>query len=222
MKIMMRPTLACLLLFSVIANSAMADGRAANAQVNPAELLKHYLPESCYQTGLYKQQKSIAGINKLLETEGSFAYACDKGLLWHTAAPLQETLVYQLQGTTHLVRADGSSQKLSGAVQRQLGQMLNHLLGGNSAYLEKTFAIVASDTGIQLTPRKKRMEKFLRHIHITRSSDAVTIRLQHQGDEYTAIRVYELQPLPSLNADQCVQLLATAPVALACAQLLTP
>lgn len=222
MTIMMRPTLACLLLFCFIVNSVMADSRNENVPAKTTELLKHYLPDTCYQTGRYTQQKSIAGIKKLLESQGRFAFACDKGLLWHSVAPLQETLVYQLQGTTHLVRADGSSQKLAGAVQRHLGQMLNHLLGGNSVYLEKTFVIVASDTGIQLTPRKKRMEKFLRHIHISRSSDAVTIRLQHPGDEYTAIRVYELQPLPSLNADQCVQHLALAPVTFACAQLFTP
>lgn len=221
MKIMMLPTQLCVLLLVFAANIAVSE--SVNPQPVSPSLLKHYLPESCYQTGRYTQQKSIAGINKLLETEGSFAFACDKGLLWHTALPLNETLVYQLQGGAQLVRADGTSQKLSGTVQRHLGQMLNHLLGGNSAYLEKTFVIAATEMGIQLTPRKKRMEKFLRNIHITRSSAAVTIRMQHQGDEFTAIRVFELQPLAALTAPQCAQLLpAGNSVAVACQQLLAP
>lgn len=221
MKIMMLPTQLCVLLLVFAANIAVSE--SVNPQPVSSSLLKHYLPESCYQTGRYTQQKSIAGINKLLETEGSFAFACDKGLLWHTALPLNETLVYQLQGGAQLVRADGTSQKLSGTVQRHLGQMLNHLLGGNSAYLEKTFVIAATETGIQLTPRKKRMEKFLRNIHITRSSAAVTIRMQHQGDEFTAIQVFELQPLPALTALQCAQSLSAGnSVAVACQQLLTP
>lgn len=221
MKIMMLPTQLCVLLLVFAANIAVSE--SVNPQPVSPSLLKHYLPESCYQIGRYTQQKSIAGINKLLDTEGSFAFACDKGLLWHTALPLNETLVYQLQGGTQLVRADGTSQKLSGTVQRHLGQMLNHLLGGNSAYLEKMFVIAATETGIQLTPRKKRMEKFLRNIHITRTRDAVTIRMQHQGDEFTAIRVFELQPLPSLSAPQCAQLLpAGNSVAIACQQLLAP
>lgn len=223
MKIIPLPTLICILFFFAVTDSAIAADAGENLQPDPSASLSYYLPESCYQTGRYTQQKSVAGINKLLETEGNFAFACDKGLLWHTSLPLNETLVYQLQGGTQLVHADGSSQKLSGTVQRHLGQMLNHLLGGNSAYLEKTFVIAASETGIQLTPRKKRMEKFLRNIHITRSSDAVTIRMQHQGDEFTAIRVFELQSLPALSAAQCAHLLSTGnTVAIACQQLLTP
>lgn len=223
MKITLLPTLICKLFFFAATNSAIAADAGENLQPDPGASLNHYLPESCYQTGRYTQQKSVAGIKKLLATEGNFAFACDKGLLWHTSLPLTETLVYQLQGGTQLVHADGSSQKLSGTLQRHLGQMLNHLLGGNSAYLEKTFVIAASETGIQLTPRKKRMEKFLRNIQITRSSDAVTIRMQHQGDEFTAIRVFDLQSLPSLSAAQCAQLLSAGnSVAIACQQLLTP
>lgn len=198
-----------------------ASGLAAAPAKNS---LDGYLPEGCYQTGRYEQQKSLAGMNKLLETQGSFAFACDKGLLWHTAAPLNETLVYSLKGTTQLVRADGSSQKLSGTVQRHLGQMLNNLIGGNRAYLEKTFSISATDTGIRLTPRKKRMEKFLQAIDMTRTTDAVTIRMQHQGEEFTAIRVYQLQALQKLDRDECVHINTAndSSITAACQQLSTP
>lgn len=216
------PNLICALLLMTVQNVS-ADNKNENSSVNAVVSLAHYLPESCYQTGRYTQQKSIAGINKILETEGSFAFACDKGLLWHTAQPLNETLLYQLQGGTQLIDADGNRQKLTGTVQRHLGQMLNNLLGGNSAYLEKSFVIAATEKGIQLTPRKKRMEKFIRNIHITRAGDTVAIRMQHQGEEFTAIRVFALLPLPSLNAVQCAELLAgNDSVALACQQLLAP
>lgn len=193
---------------------------AAENGATATALLQNYLPESCYQTGRYEQQKKLAGLTKLLETQGSFAFACDKGLLWHTAAPLNETLVYRLQGTTQLIKADGNTQKLSGTLQRHLGQMLNHLLGGDSVYLEKTFVITATESGIRLTPRKKRMEKFLRAIDIARTGADVSIRMQHQGEEYTAIRVYELQPLSALTSNQCAQLAGVA--ASACQQLLAP
>lgn len=223
MKKTLLPTLICVLCFFAVTNSSIAADAGENLQRDPIASLNDYLPESCYQTGRYTQQKSVAGINKLLATEGNFAFACDKGLLWHTSLPLTETLVYRLQGGTQLVRADGSSQRLAGTVQRHLGQMLNHLLGGNSEYLEKTFVVTATETGIQLVPRKKRMEKFLRNIHITRSSDAVTIRMQHQGDEFTAIRVFEMQSLTSLSAPECAQMLSAGhSVAIACQQLLTP
>jgi hypothetical protein len=207
---------------------------AALAETSSSDLLSGYLPQGCYQTGQYQQQKSIAGINKLLETQGSFAFACDKGLLWHTATPLNETLVYQLQGKTRLIHTDGSNQFLSGTLQRHLGNMLNNLMGGNRTYLEKTFFIVATDTGIRLTPRKKRMEKFLRAIDISRSTDmantdaanktAVNIRMQHQGDEFTAIRVYQTHQLSTLTQVQCEQITTNSdsPLGFACQQLLTP
>lgn len=210
------PAIIGLLLIGLHSSCANAAENGATATA----LLQNYLPESCYQTGRYEQQKSLTGLTKLLETQGSFAFACNKGLLWHTAAPLNETLVYRLQGTTQLIKADGSTQKLSGSLQRHLGQMLNHLLGGDSVYLEKTFVIAATESGIRLTPRKKRMEKFLRAIDIARTDTDVSIRMQHQGEEYTAIRVYELQLLPALTANQCTQLAGVA--AHACQQLLAP
>nr|WP_324256892.1 hypothetical protein [Cellvibrio fontiphilus] len=191
-------------------------------QAADTAILQEYLPQSCYQLGRYQQQKSVRGLVKPIETQGYFAFACDKGLLWHTSAPLTETLIYRLQGATRLVRGDGSQQKLSGVVQRQLGQMLNNLLGGNKAYLERAFVIARSEQGIQLVPRKKRMEKFLQRIDIAREQDTVSIRLQHPGGEYTAIRVHAIQSFELLNTSECSQQLAVERSADLCQQLFNP
>lgn len=207
----MKKIISCLLLIILSASPLLAVGAPA---------LQAFLPETCYQVGHYEQQKSLRGVTKRVETQGTFAFACDKGLLWHTSSPLTETLVYQLQGGTHLVRADGTQQKLSGAVQRQLGQMLNKLLGGNTAYVEKNFTITPNDEGIRLTPRSKRMGKFLQRIDITRVNDAINIHLQHQADEYTAIRVHGIRTLPALDLGECIrQLAAEPPLGIACQQL---
>lgn len=206
--------------FGIVLGVSALLGVNVNAE-SSAELLQSYLPENCYQAGLYQQKKSLAGINKILETQGNFAFACDKGLLWHTGAPLNETLVYQLQGGTQLVTADGSSKKLSGTLQRQLGKMLNQLIGGNQRYLDKTFFIAATDTGVRLTPRAKRMENFLRAIDISRNDDSVTIHMQHQGEEFTEIRVFQLQSLAKLDLAECAQIAPAdaASFAVACQQL---
>lgn len=182
---------------------------AVNANTNTSietNLLDAYLPETCNQTGLYQQQKSIAGISKQLQTSGSFVFACEKGLLWYAGAPLNETLVYELQGSTQLITAEGTPKKISGTVQKQLGKMLNHLIGGDHRYIEKTFVVAQTDAGVRLTPRNKRMEKFLRAIDISRTDDAVSIHMLHQGDEFTAIKVYQLQTLVNTSFEQCQQL----------------
>lgn len=205
----------------LIALNTSAQSSTQLSGQSPAQRLQSYLPQTCYQTGFYQQQKSLAGINKVLETSGTFAFACDKGLLWHTGAPLNETLIYPLRGNSQLVDADGSSRKLSSTLQRQLGKMLNQLIGGNQRYLDKTFFIAVSDAGVRLTPRAKRMEKFLRAIDISRRDDSVTIRMQHQGDEFTLIRVHQLQTLDQLTQAQCEQFTPedSAGFASACQQL---
>ena len=196
----------------VLGMCAAATHADAAHDIDSAKILAAYLPETCNQAGLYQQQKSIAGISKQIETSGSFVFACEKGLLWYASAPLQETLVYERQGGTRLISDKGSAKKISGAVQKQLGKMLNHLIGGDQRYIEKTFLIAQTDTGVRLTPRNKRMEKFLRSIDITRAADGVSIDMQHQGDEFTAIKVYQLQALADVSLAQCQQLApATAP-----------
>ncbi len=201
-------------------NTNTNSNTAPNKNTN-TNLLDAYLPETCNQTGLYQQQKSIAGLSKQLETSGSFVFACEKGLLWYASAPLNETLVYELQGSTQLIPAAGAPKKISGAVQKQLGKMLNHLIGGDHRYIEKTFSVAQTDTGVRLTPRNKRMEKFLRSIDITRTDGAVSLYMQHQGEEFTAIKVYQLQALASASFEQCQQLApeAAPSFAIACQHL---
>ncbi len=168
--------------------------------------LSGYLPESCYLAGEYQQHKTLAGMDKPLITDGSFAFNCNQGLIWHTQAPITETIIYKLQGNHVVLRADGSAQALDGRAQRALGKILNNLIGGNSDYLKQTFSIAEKNSSLELIPKNKQMQKFLHSLSITPQADSVKITLQLAEQETIAIRIFERRSFTSLEQTQCEQL----------------
>lgn len=178
-------------------------GLLINPCVNANEILNKYLPETCYQTGEFEQQKPLANTNKLLTTRGRYAFACDKGLVWHTESPLMETTLYQLNGRAWIKSADQPMQPLTGKIHQQLGKILNQLIGGNQVYLQKHFVVSQVNNILTLTPRKSRMKKFLQAIDIARGEQTVNIKLQHPNNQVTSVVIAHIQNLASLNEDQC-------------------
>lgn len=188
-------------------------------------ILGSYLPEGCYHAGEYQQHKTLAGMDKPLITDGSFAFDCNQGLIWHTQSPITETIIYKAQGNHVVVRADGSTQVLDSRAQRALGKILNNLIGGNSDYLQKTFNIVEKSSDIkkgsstekadsvELTPKNKQMQKFLHSLSITPQTDSVKITLQLAEQETIAIRIFSRRSFTSLEQTQCEQLLKLPPLA---------
>jgi hypothetical protein len=182
--------------------------------------LAKYLPETCYQTGEFEQQKPLANTGRLLITRGHYAFACDKGLVWHTEEPLVETTLYQLNGLTWIKSADQPLQPLTGKIHQQLGKILNQLIGGNQDYLQKHFVISENNDLLQLVPRKSRMKKFLQAIDIVRSEQRVDIKLQHPDNNFTSVVISNIQNLSSLDEDQCRE--STNADADVCQTLLVP
>ena len=175
--------------------------------------LSSYLPEGCYHAGEYQQHKTLAGMDKPLITNGSFAFYCNQGLIWHTHSPITETTIYKAQGSHVVVRADGSTQVLDSRAQRALGKILNNLIGGNSDYLQQTFSIVEKGDRVELTPKNKQMQKFLNSLSITPQADSVKITLQLAEQEIIAIRIFARRSFASLEQTQCAQLLTLPPLA---------
>lgn len=173
-----------------------------SAFVSADDLLKRYLPETCYQTGEFEQQKPLGKTTKLLNSQGRFAFACDKGLVWRTQTPLLETNLYQLNGRQWLQAGDAPLQELKGKIHRHLGNILNQLIGGNQQYLNKHFVMMEQDQTLVLTPKQSRMKKFLQSIHITPADDAVVIKMQHP-DNFTQVRIFNINSRESLDQTEC-------------------
>jgi hypothetical protein len=202
-----------------------------------AAKLDSYLPQGCYHAGEYQQHKTLAGMDKPLITDGSFAFNCNQGLIWHTQSPIIETIIYKAQGDHVIMRADGSTQALDSRAQRALGKILNNLIGGNSDYLQQTFSIteksnsieegnsagkesgigkennIGKESSLELIPKNKQMQKFLRSLSITPQTDSVKITLQLAEQETIAIRIFARHSFANLEQAQCEQLPKLSPQA---------
>lgn len=207
-RILVGMTLSLISLFSSTALVAQAD----------ADALRDYLPSGCHHSGQYLQHKTLTGLAHPLVTQGMFIYACDHGLVWHTAAPITETAIYKISGQHYLLSESDELVPMKGRVHQSLGTLLNHLIGGDSAYLERHFHAAAETDHLRLTPKNKRLKKFIQYISIHPQGDKVAIELQHAAGESTYITISDRQIHTSLTQDLCAQLLPSK--SLACDTLL--
>jgi len=180
--------------------------------------LKNFLPESCYQTGEFKQEKTLPSIEQPLVAQGRFAFSCDKGLVWRTQTPLDETTVYRMDGKIWLISEDAQAQELKSKVHRQMGKLLNQLMGGNQRFLEKMFSIRFADGGVELIPKQSRMKKFLQVIDIAKNEQEVVITMRQADQQTMTISVSNIQNPASLDEQVCRE--ATQTPALVCQKLL--
>lgn len=176
----------------------------ATDQVNA---LQEYLPSGCHHAGQYRQEKTLAGLDQALITEGSFVYSCELGLIWHTALPVTETIIYKITAEHFLLSEDNILNPLDGRVHKALGILLNHLVGGDTAYLQRHFQIETADNVLRLNPKKNRLKKFIQYIEISPQNKNVEITLRHGANEATKILITERQVFEAFDMECCKALL---------------
>lgn len=193
---------------------------AAGTSQSAAQVLEQYLPSDCYHTGQYRQAKSVQGLAAPLITTGSFVFDCNNGLIWHTQTPIVETLVYTEQGAHTHIKEHGALSDVDGRVQRALGTILNNLIAGDTEFILKNFELSALANGFVLTPKARRMKKFLNKIELQEvpTGQHVELTLFHPHQELTQISITEKRVLTSLDQSKC-DALGTVPPA-ACSTLL--
>lgn len=195
-----------LILASVLCGSAFGDENS-DARGESGDSLQGYLPSGCYHAGQYRQEKTVAGLEQPLVTAGNFLYTCDQGLIWHTAMPVTETIIYKISGEHFVLNAENHLNPLDGRVHKALGTLLNHLIGGNLDYLKRHFQTVDANDKLRLLPKQKRLKNFLQYIEIVPSADNVQINLQHSADETTRISIFATRVFESFDVDSCKVLL---------------
>lgn len=181
--------------------------------------LQRFLPQDCHHHGQFTQQKHLPALAQPLTSEGRFAFSCKAGLIWHSDNPLRETLVYPLKAKPWGLDAEGQRQGLDGPVHKQLGNLLNRLIGGDLAYLERHFHITGGETErLTLVPKAARMKRFVQSIQVVPNEQQVEILMTHSAEEATHIHILAQQSLPQLSAEACTQ--ALPDLATACQGLL--
>jgi hypothetical protein len=177
--------------------------------------LQDSLPKSCYIAGNFQQHKQLADIPQALKSNGEFIFACDQGLIWHTREPHRETLIYRRDGKHQLILPDTEAERLTGRVHRELGKILNNLIGADIDYLNQHFDDTVTENHHALIPKNKRLRKFINSIGISPASGGTHISIIQQEQETTDITISQTQAFDSISADNCASLFTHQPEACA-------
>ncbi len=176
-------------------------------------------PASCITTGLFSQQKRIAGLPANLESGGRFFHDCEAGLIWLTAQPVQEALVVANDGSTLLV-AGSEIKRLSARASKLVSTIMLAMLDGNLETIEKDFSvhIEKSSAGenthsIRLAPKSKRFKRALQFVHLQLNSERQmqTIKIIDRRGTETQLEISALSSIEKdLGSDACLNAFLTA------------
>jgi hypothetical protein len=122
--------------------------------------------------GRFVQERTMEGFAAPLKSTGDFVLAPDRGLIWQAKQPFAVTTVMTEKG---ILQENGDAQMLNLPSEKapfvtQLYDILNGALVGDSALLEKHFAVRQSEDSagwhILLTPRQGAQKAGIREIVI--------------------------------------------------------
>jgi len=170
---------------------------ASNAQATEPTLTPtSVLPKSpCSFAGDFTQSKTITGLDKALESAGSFYYHCQDGVIWSTHSPIKETLIFSRSGD-HAKVIEQRVSKLKGRQSKLLGKLLNSMMGGNQTEIEQQFElhnITNSSTEFELLPKKKSLKRAIKKIHLAFTKpentdlQKINIQIKDRKNQLTSI-----------------------------------
>ena len=194
-------------------------------------------PSSCVFSGSFEQSKSLTGLPNPLESNGTFFFHCDLGVVWKTVTPIQETLVLNNSGQSYKV-ADSQEIPLTSSQSKILGELMNGLIGGNSSYIIEQFEVLSNPEHIGqpsahihllLVPKKRRIKRALQRIELALPTpdqslitEQVSISMLDRNQQWTHIKSTKLldfgndedailrcYDLKAITAQECALLQAT-------------
>ena len=164
--------------------------------------------QRCYVSARVEQHKTVTALARPLHSEGKLFYSCDHGLVWHTASPIVETLLYS-NGKAHYRAVNHASPELlKDRLHRQLGTMLMAIIGGDQAYIDQHFAVLEhNDTdGNNYTlfePKKKAFKRRMNSISLHQRADSVQVVLNYAKGEVTRIQMSDIESAPMWSRAWC-------------------
>lgn len=189
-------------LLLALALELISSGSIAEEDSNISAQIKSFLPQSCYLNGNFSQQKTINDLPDALHSEGAFLFSCDHGLIWQTETPIVETLVYKAKGKPLRISASGDSESLGGRLQKEIGNLLNNLIGADIDRLLSTFLVEINSDELVLQPKRKQFQKFISAIHLVKTGESIAITML-SPTENTAIAITDVVNRSELTEAQC-------------------
>ncbi len=159
----------------------------------------------CHYTADFVQRKTLPSLPVPLVSQGSLLFACDLGLIWHTAGPIQETLVYTADSAHFRVDSAGRTHLLQGVAHDFMANLLLGLMAGDSAAVTGHFdvEIVVPETVWLLKPSATVMRDFVTSIGLALIDDALNITVDGARGDKVDIATSTTEPLEGFESGQC-------------------
>lgn len=202
------------LALAAVTGVALADQADIAAELPPA-------PGCHYRAG-FIQQRTLPSLPVPLASSGSLLFACDLGLVWHTATPIEETLVYTIGATHFRIDGAGRTEPLQGLVHDFMADLLLGLMAGDGSAVTRHFTLetVVPGAAWLLTPRGAATAEFINGIGLALADGAMTITVDGARGDRVSIATSAAETVADFDPEQCVNLVP-APQA-ACRALGSP
>lgn len=187
----------CCFLFIVVLGLFGALGPSVSKASSDA--LTRLLPKSCNISGEFEQRKYLKSVPAPLVSTGSFFFACQAGLIWHTTEPYDEALVHADGDTLFQVRDAQYPRILKGMGSLAHMKLLIRLLTADIDYLENEFTIASNDTHVQLVPKSRMLRKAIKTVTISVDGNTATpgiaIKLEDIHDQLVEFNISDTRNL---------------------------
>ena len=175
-----------------------------------ASVLAQFKSPACIFSGDFEQTKTIRGLDKNLNSSGRFFYHCEKGVVWKTTQPIEESLVFTKAGKRWKIQ-DQKSEPINTRQSRMLGELMNGLIGWQLDYIESNFSFAGthsngSDAYVSLLPRKRSLKRALAKVELNLvpaasadDSDELVIAMLDSKAQLTRITVSAITKYSNLS-----------------------
>lgn len=165
------------------------------------------VPDSCLQYAEFRQEKTLPGLAKPLISRGKIIINCNEGTLWRTQWPIQEAIIYRLDGKQWIIKSSGEKEEVKNAVQKRVGSMISRIMRGDQAFIDKYFQREEQGEFIRLLPVQKRLKKYIESIELKKTPSDTQVLVKRVDGQNMRLNVSAVRHLSTLDLATCQSLL---------------
>ena len=155
-------------------------------------------------SGVFHQERHIAGLPKPLRSSGEFIYWRNKGVFYKTLDPFVEDVAFTDKGIVGSEKAYSGIGKKAG---RYFGRLVMAIFSGSkkdlNKFFEENWVYVSGGWEGSLYPKDKRIKKGLLRINIGGNDFVESISFFSTNHEKTVINFSQHQIFTELSSEQC-------------------
>ena len=179
--------------------------------VHADELLGHILKrlaEPPVIRAQFVQERFIADLTRPTLSRGRITVSRQDGVLWQIESPVKLALAFTQNGVIE-TGADGvrrSRGQRRGAVDTEVGRLMQSIVGADEASLKTTFDAASEGSlerwTVSLTPRAREMARFLKLVRLGGSQHLESIEIEEISGNSTLIRLRQHAVAEKIAADE--------------------